>query len=168
MSCVGRERLFEHHSRTNGVPMTLLRLNYATEMRYGVPVDIAHRVLTGQPISLEMGCFNAIWQGDANAQALASLACVESPPRVLNIAGPETLGVRRIAEEFGRLFGKTPVFVGQEAADALLSNAQPAQQLFGYPRVGIRQLVEWIADWLGRGMPTLAKPTHFESREGTF
>ena len=38
MSCLGRERMFEHFSRTFGTPMAILRLNYATELRYGVLV----------------------------------------------------------------------------------------------------------------------------------
>ena len=45
MSCLGRERMFEHFSRTAGTPVALLRLNYAVEMRYGVLVDLAPRVL---------------------------------------------------------------------------------------------------------------------------
>ena len=36
MSCVGRERIFEHFSRANKTKMTILRLNYASELRYGV------------------------------------------------------------------------------------------------------------------------------------
>ena len=47
MSCVGRERIFEHFSRTFRIPMTLVRLNYACELRYGVLVDIAQRVGRG-------------------------------------------------------------------------------------------------------------------------
>src|SRR5207245_2430887 len=33
MSCVGRERIFEHFSRANNTKMTILRLNYACELR---------------------------------------------------------------------------------------------------------------------------------------
>src|SRR5262249_3002121 len=33
MSCLGRERIFEHFSRTLSIPMAILRLNYAVEMR---------------------------------------------------------------------------------------------------------------------------------------
>ena len=49
MSCLGRERIFEHFSRTLVIPMALIRLNYATEMRYGVLVDLAGRVRDGLP-----------------------------------------------------------------------------------------------------------------------
>src|SRR5581483_2711574 len=86
-SCLGRERMYEYFSRTLKVPMTLLRLNYATEMRYGVLVDVARRVWAGEIIDLSMGSFNAIWQGDANAMALCALDHASSPPLVLNLAG---------------------------------------------------------------------------------
>jgi nucleoside-diphosphate-sugar epimerase len=168
MSCVGRERMLEHFSRTHGTPVAILRLNYATEMRYGVLVDVARRVWLGEPVPLAMGHLNALWQGDANAMALCAFAQVSSPPFVVNLAGPETLSVRRVAEEFGRLLGKTVTFAGEEAADALLSNGQLGHQLYGYPRVGPRQMMTWIAEWVRGGGPTLDKPTHFESRDGRF
>jgi nucleoside-diphosphate-sugar epimerase len=168
MSCLGRERLFEHFSRTCGIPMVLLRLNYATEMRYGVLVDLARRVWEGQPVDVTMGHLNAIWQADASAMALASFAHVSSPPRVLNVAGPELLSVRRVAGQFGLLFGKPVTVQGTEGADALLSNGQLGHRLFGYPRVGAGQMIHWIADWVRRGGETLGKPTHFEVRDGKF
>jgi nucleoside-diphosphate-sugar epimerase len=168
MSCLGRERIFEHFSRTLGIPTALLRLNYATEMRYGVLVDVARRVQEGVPVPLAMGYLNALWQGDANAMSLCAFAHVSSPPFVLNLAGPETLSVRRVAEEFGRLLGKEAAFEGSEAPDALLSNGQLGHRLFGYPRVSAGQMMAWVADWVRRGGPTLGKPTHFESREGRF
>jgi nucleoside-diphosphate-sugar epimerase len=168
MSCLGRERTFEHFSRTLGTPMALLRLNYATELRYGVLVDVAQRVWAGESVPLAMGHLNALWQGDANAMALCTFGQVSSPPFVVNLAGPETLSVRRVAEEFGRLLGKSVTFTGTEAPDALLSNGQLGHQLFGYPRVGVRQMIAWIADWVRRGVPTLDRPTHFESRDGRF
>lgn len=168
MSCVGRERIFEHFSRTLGIPMVLLRLNYATELRYGVLVDLAQRVLAGEPVDLTMGHLNALWQADANAMSLQAFALTESPPRVLNLAGPELLSVRRLAEQCGALLGRPVTFRGSEAADAYLSNGQLGHQLFGYPRVGARQMVEWIADWVRRGGESLGKPTHFEIRDGNF
>src|SRR5262249_29800963 len=81
-SCLGRERIYEHFSRTLGIPMALLRLNYAVEMRYGVLVDLARRVQAGAPIDLRMGQLNAIWQADANAAALAAFPHAASPPLV--------------------------------------------------------------------------------------
>jgi nucleoside-diphosphate-sugar epimerase len=168
MSTVGRERIFEHFSRALGIPMALLRLNYAVELRYGVLADVARCVWSQTPIDLSMGNFNAIWQADANAMALQAFDQLASPPRVLNIAGPEILSVRRLAEQFGEIFGKPVTFRGTEAADALLSNGQLAHRLFGYPRVSVQQMVEWIADWVRRGGVSLDKPTHFEVRDGNF
>jgi dTDP-4-dehydrorhamnose reductase len=167
-SCVGRERIYEYGSRTWNIPMALLRLNYATEMRYGVLVDIAQRVQAGQPIELVMGHLNALWQGDANAMALGAFDHLASPPAVFNLAGPELLSVRRLAEEFGQLLNNPVTFLGSEAEDALLSNASRAFRLFGNPRVSAQQLIHWIADWLRRACPTHGKPTHFEVRDGKF
>jgi nucleoside-diphosphate-sugar epimerase len=168
MSCAGRERIFEYFSRIDGMPMAILRLNYATELRYGVLVDIAQRVLARQPVDLTMGYLNAIWQADANAMALTAFDHLATPPRVINISGPETLRVRRVAEEFGRRFGRGVQLSGSESADALLSNGQVGHRLLGKPQVTTDQMVTWIADWLARGGETLGKPTHFEVRDGKF
>jgi dTDP-4-dehydrorhamnose reductase len=168
MSCLGRERIFEYFSRSLHIPVALLRLNYAQEMRYGVLVDLARRVWEGRPVELGMGYFNALWQADANAMALASLTHASVPPFVLNVAGPEVLSVRRVGEEFGRLFDKPVTFTGAEGRDALLSNGQLGHRLFGYPRVSVGQMIHWIADWVARGGETLNKPTHFEVRDGRF
>ncbi|WP_435016445.1 NAD-dependent epimerase/dehydratase family protein [Tundrisphaera sp. TA3] len=168
MSCLGRERIFEHFSRSLGIPVALIRLNYATEMRYGVLVDLARAVAAGEPIGLAMGRLNAIWQADANAMVLRALEHAESPPLVLNVTGPENLGVREVARRFGSLIGREPIFRGTEAADALLSDAGKAISLFGPPRVDADRMIGWIADWVRRGGPSLDKPTHFEVRDGQF
>jgi nucleoside-diphosphate-sugar epimerase len=167
-SCVGRERILEHFSRTLGIPMAVLRLNYATEMRYGVLVDVALKVHAGEPIDLAMGHLNALWQADANAMALRAFDHLASPPFVVNLAGPELLSVRRVAEEFGRLLERPPRVQGSESPDAVLSNGQAGHRLFGYPRVPAQQMLVWIADWVRRGGPTLGKPTHYEVRDGQF
>jgi len=168
MSCLGRERIFEHFSRTLRIPMALIRLNYAAEMRYGVLLDMAQRIAHGELIDLAMGNVNVIWQADANAFTIQSLLHVSSPPLVLNLTGPEILSVRKICEEMGRRMGKQPNFVGSESSQAYLNNAQLCHQLFGYPRVTAEQLISWTADWVARGGTTLGKPTHFETRDGKF
>jgi nucleoside-diphosphate-sugar epimerase len=167
-SCVGRERLYDYFSRTAGTRLSIVRLNYACELRYGVLVDLARQVLAGEPIDLSMGAVNVIWQGDANAMTLQSLAHAASPPFVINVAGPETLSVRRIAEHFGKLLGREPQFAGTEGSEALLSNGQLGHQMFGYPRVSIGQLCAWITDWLQRSQPLLDKPTKFQVKDGQF
>jgi nucleoside-diphosphate-sugar epimerase len=168
MTALGRERIFEHFSRTTGIPLAILRLNYAHELRYGVMVDLARAVWNEEPIDLTMGAFNAIWQADANAMALCAFDHVASPPCVLNITGPEQLSVRRVAEEFGRRLNRQVEFTGNEANDSLLSNAELAHRLFGRPLVTAQQMIEWIADWVRRGGETLDKPTHFQVRDGAF
>jgi nucleoside-diphosphate-sugar epimerase len=167
-SCLARERVFEHFSRTDGTPVALIRLNYAVEMRYGVLVDLAQRVLAGEPIDLSMGNLNCVWQGDANAAAVRAFTHVASPPFVLNVTGPETLGVRSVGEQLGRLMEKPVKFVGAESPTALLSNASLSNRLFGYPRVPVQQVIAWTADWVKRGGTSLGKPTHFETRDGKF
>ncbi len=167
-SCLGRERIFEHFSRQHGTPVTTIRLNYAVELRYGILLDVAQKVFAGTPVPLAMGNVNVVWQGDANSQILRSLALAESPPRVLNIAGPETVSIRALARRFGQLLGKEPIFEGDESPTALLSNASQAHRLFGYPQVTLDRMIEWIAHWVKIDAPTLGKPTHYEEREGKF
>jgi nucleoside-diphosphate-sugar epimerase len=168
MSCLGRERMFEHFSRALGIPTVLVRLNYAVEMRYGVIVDVARRVMAGEAIDVTMGYFNAIWQGDANAMALALLNHAASPALVVNVAGPEELSVRDTCEMLGRLMDRPVTIYGREAPDALLSNGTLVRTLCGEPRVDAQQLIRWTADWVRRGGASLDKPTHFESRDGRF
>jgi nucleoside-diphosphate-sugar epimerase len=168
MSCLGRERMFEHFSRARQTPVTLIRLNYATELRYGVLVDLARKVWAGQPIDLAMGNVNCIWQADANAMSLCALAHATSPAFMLNVAGPELLSTRRVCQQFGEMMGKKPAFTGQEAGSALLNNGQLGHRLFGYPRVSAQQMIIWIANWVMGGGSSLGKPTHFEARDGKF
>ena len=168
MSVLGRERVLEHSSRALGIPMAVIRLNYAVEMRYGVLVDLAQRVLAGEPIDLSMGHANVIWQGDANAATLRAFDHPATPPRIINVAGPEVLSVRQVCTELGRLLGAPVRFTGAEAPDALLSDGSLGRRLLGEPRVGADRLVRWTADWMRRGGIVHGLPTHFEVRDGSF
>jgi len=168
MSCLGRERIFEYFSRSADIPMALIRLNYASELRYGVLIDLAQQVWAGKTIDLAMGYLNTIWLTDANAMALQAFGHVASPPLVLNITGPEVLRVRQICEQFAKFMNKTVSFKNRESPTALLSNGQKAFQLFGEPRVSAEEMIRWAADWIMRGQPLLGKPTHFEARDGRF
>jgi len=168
-SALGRERMFEYGSTRWGTPVTILRLNYAVELRYGVLVDIGRSVFERRPIDLSMPCVNVIWQGDANAWCLRSFAYCSSPPTVLNITGPETLSVREVALEFGRHFGIEPTFVSKtEGSSALLSDVRKATSLFGSPTVRPSEMIAWIANWIRAGGAMLNKPTHFQTRDGKF
>lgn len=167
-SALARERIFEYFCRQNDTPGVILRLNYAIDLRYGVLLDVAQRVFSGQTIDLSMGHANVIWQGDANAAALRCFAHAQTPPLVLNLTGPETVSIRRLAERFGELLGRTPVFVNEESETALLSDAGRLFDLFGYPTIALEQMIAWVAQWVKNAGPTLNKPTHFETRTGRF
>jgi nucleoside-diphosphate-sugar epimerase len=168
MSALGRERMFAYFSRTLGVPVAIIRLNYAVDLRYGVLVDLARQILAHEPVNLAMGYFNAIWQGDANAMTLRAFGHVATPPRVFNVTGPDVLSVRRVAERLGELLGVKPRFAGTEADTALLSNAAAGIATLGPLRVSSDQLIERVADWLRHGGRVLNRPTHFEARDGKF
>lgn len=168
MSCLGREQIFQYYSHTAGTPVALLRLSYAVEMRYGVLVDIARRVYNGEPIDLKMGNMVAIWQGDANAMSLQAFDHVANPPCILNITGPDMLSIRQIALVYGEIFNKKVTYTDSESGQALISNAQKAHRLFGYPQVPIAQVIAWCADWVARNGESLNKPTHFETTDGKF
>lgn len=167
-SCLGRERMFEFGSKKNGTPVALIRLNYSVELRYGVLVDIAAKVKNNEPVNLAMGFFNVIWQGDANDVVLRAVGQAASPAFILNITGPETLSVREVANEFGKLFGVEPKLVGREAETALLSNSERAYRLYGEPKMPVGTVIKWIAAWMKEEGRLLGKPTHFEVRDGKY
>ena len=167
-SCVAREAMFRYVSRTRGTPGRLIRLNYAIDMRYGVLHDVASRVLAGAPINLATGHVNVTWQGDANAMVLRAFGHCTVPTSPLNVSGTEIVSIRWLAETFGQRLGKPPVFTGVEAPEAWLVNTAQATRLFGSPNVPLGTLVDWTADWVARGMPSLGKDTHYDVRDGDF
>lgn len=70
---------------------------------------------------------------------------------VVNVTGPETVSTKKTALAFGELFGVEPVFDGEEGETALLSDASKAVSLFGYPTVGIHELIKWQVEWIKSG-----------------
>lgn len=167
-SCLGRERMFEYFSLQNSTPVTIIRLAYAIDLRYGIILDIAQKVHSGIPINLSTGNVNVIWQGDANAEVIRSLELCSSPPNILNITGPETVSIRWMAKRLGELLNIEPIFEGTESDTALLINASKAHRIFGYPKVTLDQMIQWVAYWILKEGKTLNKPTHFEQRDGKF
>ncbi|QRR00547.1 NAD-dependent epimerase/dehydratase family protein [Dyadobacter sandarakinus] len=167
-SCLGRERMFQYFSSVYGTPLLIYRLNYAIDFRYGVLLEVAKSVLAGKLVDVTMGHVNVIWQGDANEMAIRSLLHCDTPARLLNVTGPETVPLRWLAQEFGRIFMIEPQFTGEEQSTALLSNAAEAFRLFGYPQTTLKQMIGITAQWLREGGQTINKPTHFQERKGRF
>ncbi|NND06371.1 MAG: NAD(P)-dependent oxidoreductase [Saprospiraceae bacterium] len=167
-SCLGRERIFEYFAKKNNTPTLIYRLNYALDLHYGVLNDIALSVKHGNPLSLDMGFANVIWQGDANEYAIRSLLHCQVPAKPLNVTGPQVLSVEKLARTFAEKFGTTPNFEGQPKETALLSDASHAYELFGKPLVSIDQMIDWTVDWINSGGKQLGKPTHFQERKGNF
>lgn len=167
-SCLGRERMFQYFSGLHGTPGRLIRLNYAIDMRYGVLHDVAQKVFREEELDLSMGHANVIWQGDANAVALRCFARATTPTSPLNVTGPETIAIRRLAEAFGRLMGRKARLVGTEAATGWLNDAGRMNAEFGYPRVPLARMIEWTADWVVNDRESLGKPTHYEVRDGRY
>ncbi len=137
-SCLGRERIFELYAARCHTRMAIFRLNYAIDLRYGVLVDLALKVYRGEPVSVDMGYVNVIWQGDASRIALECLPLASAPPFVVNVTGADRLSVRASAEWFGVRFGKHVQITGTERADALLSDTSRMQHTFAAPEVSTR------------------------------
>jgi nucleoside-diphosphate-sugar epimerase len=167
-SAVARERIFEFHSRTHHIPLALIRLFYAVEMRYGVLVDIARKVHDGTPIDLTNGHFNWIWQGEANEMIMRSLPLAAWPPVAWNLCRPEVFSVRAVATRLGELFGRSPTFTGRESSTALLGNSAALCARLGVPVLPLEKVLGWIAGWVKGSGRDLGKPTHFETRDGRY
>lgn len=168
MSCLGRERVLTHFAATTNTPMSIIRLNYAVEMRYGVLVDLARDIVAGNPVDVTTGFANVVWQGYANEVTLRSLLHADVPPFVLNLTGPETISIRQVATRLAEHLGREAEFTGTEAATALLANASRCHGLFGYPELSLDELIGLTAAWVGGGGQLLGKPTKFQQRDGKF
>jgi nucleoside-diphosphate-sugar epimerase len=167
-SCLGRERVFEYFSHQYQTPCLIFRLNYAVDLRYGVLVDIARKVFDKKPVPLAVPQVNVIWQGDANSYALRALTLAESPPRLLNVTGEQTLSVRETATWFANRFGCSVNFTGPEGIRSLLSDASLCHSLLGPPEIDESTLCEMVAQWIEHGGAQLDRPTKFEVTDGKF
>jgi len=167
-SCLGRERVCEHFAQVNQTPMTIVRLNYANEPRYGIIVDLTRKILQGKPIDLEMAAVNLIWQRDANDSIARAITLARVPVRMLNVTGPGTVKIRELAAQIGRVLQQTPQVTGTEGTACLLSDATDCFREFGLPEMSLEEMVESIVSWVRADKPVLNKPTQYEVRNGRF
>jgi nucleoside-diphosphate-sugar epimerase len=167
-TCIGRERVFTYYSRRFGTKILLFRLSYSVEFRYGVLVDIGHRVLRGEAVDLSVPVANIIWQRDACARAVQSLLHVASPPMRLNVTGAEKTDLRLAAEKFGSAFGRRPIFSGKPNPSAWLFDSSRSLELFGPCLVPLDTMIDGVAAYLAANGRLLGKPTHFEVLDGKF
>jgi len=167
-SCLGRERMFQYFSGRHGTKGRIIRLNYAIDTRYGVLWDVAVKVLRGQPINVMTGHVNVIWQGDANSYILRSLQYCTAPTSLLNVSGSGAVAIRELAHAFGKRLGRSVEIAGTESESCLLVNTEQCARLFGPPSVPLEAMIDWVAEWVTRGQPSLEKPTAYDSRDGSF
>lgn len=167
-SRLGGERLVGFYSERQQTSAVIIRLFYATELRYGILLDVAQKVLRRRPIDLTTGYVNQIWQGDANAYLARCFPLCDSPPPVFNLTGPEPISIRRLATRLGELMGVEPIFEGAESELALLGKSDKLISLLGPPRVDLKQVTEWVASWVMNAGRVLDKPTMYERRDGRF
>lgn len=166
-AAIGRERVLQYFASHQKVKIAIVRLNYAVDMVYGVLMDIGRKVMEGEPIDLQMGYLNCIWQGDANEAVLRLLSQAQSPANVYNLSGP-LLSVKKIALEFGDHLKITPQFSGVEKNGALLTNSSKLNRLLGEPATPISTVIKWTAQWLKNNGRSLGKPTKFEVSDGKY
>ncbi len=167
-ACIARERIFQYFSQQNGTRLVLARLSYAVEMRYGVLLDIASKVWSGEPIDVSAGRLNWIWQGDANDAIVRMLEHCATPPLPLNLTHPQPLSVRETVLRFAELMGRAAIMTGTEAGTEFISNPARACALLGSPEMPLDTLLRWTAHWVQNNCRTLNKPTHFEVRDGRY
>lgn len=167
-SCLGRERVFQYFSERHRSPITIVRLNYANEPRYGIIVDLAMKILHEEPIDLRVPAVNLIWQRDAIEYIIRSITLARSPAMILNVAGPDVVRIRELALQISDKLGKKPIFSGPEGTEALLSDASRCMATFGPPRIDLSEMVSRIVDWIVSGHSVLNKPTKYEVSDGRF
>lgn len=167
-SCVGRERVFQYYSQVHRNPGRLMRLNYAIDLRYGVLQDVALKVLHGKPIDIRTGVANAIWQGDSTNHILRCLLHGTLPAQPINIGMERPARIRDVANKFGKLFDREPVFSGQEQPTAWHNDCSEAIGLFGQPIVDLDTMIRWNAWWLQNDGTVYNKPTYYDQRDGFF
>lgn len=168
-SCLAREQAYTHAAALWSTPVSIFRLNYAVELRYGVLADIASKILADEPVDVTMAAVNVVWQRDCVDWSLRCLVDASADtPFVLNATGPETLSTRSVAHRLAGLLGRDVQICGVEAEGALLSDASMCHARYGYPQVTADAAIGWVAEWVGAGGRLLGKATKFQQRDGQF
>jgi nucleoside-diphosphate-sugar epimerase len=167
-SCLCRERMFEHFALADKTPVVLFRLNYASDLRYGVLYDIGIKIWNDEPVVTGVDYFNIIWQGDVNNYALLALQIAASPAEILNITGEGILSVKDVADEMGAIMNKPVKIVSTGHDHSYLNDASKSHRIFGKPSVASKELIRMQAEWIMQGGKGLNKPTHFEVDDGKF
>lgn len=167
-SRLGGERIAEHHCLKQGTPLLIVRLFYATELRYGIIHDLGRKIHDDVPIDLAMGHVNQIWQGEANSYLARMFPFCSSPATILNLTGPDILSVRSVSEMLGRRLERKPQFTGHESETALLGDARRLFDKLGKPEIPAERIADWVAHWIRTDGRSLDKPTGYESRTGRF
>ena len=167
-SCLGRERIFQYFSQCNETAVTIARLNYANEPRYGIIVDVTLKIINDEPIDLGVPAVNLIWQRDANDYIVRAITLAKSPPAILNVAGAETVMIRQLAIQIGEMLGRQPRFVENEQGRCLLSDASLCFERFGSCGTSLEEMLSMIVSWVAADRKTLRKPTKYDVRDGKF
>ncbi len=168
ISCLGRERMFEYAARHYGAKVVNFRLSYAIDLRYGILYDLCNWIMQDKPVPLGMPAFNCVWQRYVNEVALRCLHLCSDKVENLNVTGPEMVSVRYAATRLAQLLGKEVSFTGEEGKVTNLCNAAKCIRLYGYPDMGLEEMIEKQAAWVLDGGRALNKPTHFEEQKGKF
>lgn len=168
MTSLGRERIFEYAAKHYGAKVLIYRLNYAIDFRYGVLFDLSEKILADEPISLNVPAFNCVSQRYVSEVAIRSLLLASEDVEYLNVTGPEMISTKTAALGLAKALGKEVTFTGNPSEIALLSNSAKCIKLFGYPDMGIAEMIELQAQWILSGGRKLGKPTHFEEQKGKF
>jgi len=131
----------------NNQEVTHYRLMYSQHLCYGVLVDLARMINTGEPISLEMPYVNLLSQRDAIDRALRGFEVAANPPTIINVAGP-VIDVEIICNKLSEIVGKQPNLVGEKADTALIANDAFCLEQFGPYRDSVDDMIEAAAKWV--------------------
>ena len=158
---VAREGAFETTAmKSERQKLCFFRLFYAQHLAYGVLLDLARMVWSGEGISLTVPAVNLVSQRDANDVAIRALGHCTNTPFVLNVAGPIAY-VRDIAQKFGQIMGKAPVILDKETETTSLGNDDRCVSIFGPHRDAVDEMIAAVANWVMRGGEDWGKPTLF-------